>query len=267
MLTQRIPRIVVLGGGFGGLEAAFYLKQRLGERAEVELISESDTFLYKPDTVRIPFGYDPERLRVDIAEAARRRDIVFIRGRAESLDPERQTVTVDRRTIGFDKLVIATGATFRPDLIPGLPSTAITLGSVPAMLEMRERIEQVVQAAQRGDRTRIVFLLPAGARWANALYEMCWMLDTWLTRAGVRRMVDFMFVTHERTFIEAFGPRMDEVADDEFAKRGITAIRSFEIAGIDDTRIISKTHSLVPYDPLITFPPAVAGMSFPLPTD
>src|SRR5690606_37389027 len=49
--------------------------------------------------------------------------------------------------------------------------------------------------------------------------------------------------------------------------RGITAIRSFEIAGIDDTRIISKTHSLVPYDLLITFPPAVAGMSFPLPTD
>jgi NADH dehydrogenase FAD-containing subunit len=268
MAAQRIPRIVVVGGGFGGLETAFYLKQRLGGGAEIELISDDATFLYKPDTVRIPFGLEPDRLRVEIEGPTRRRGILFMRGRVTDLDTDRQTVRVEGRTIGFDKLVIATGAAFRTDLVPGLPAAAVALGSVPAMLELRERFEQLVQAAGDGEPTRIVFLLPAGARWANALYEMCWMLDTWLTREGARRGVELSFVTHERSFIEAFGPRMDAIAEDEFARRGITALRSFEVAGIDRARIISKTHNLVPYDLLVTFPPAVAATRFPgLPAD
>ena len=265
---RKQSRVVVLGGGFGGLEAAFYLKQRLGDAAEIELISESADFLYKPDTVRIPFGLEPDRLRVNIADAAQQRGILFIHGGVDQIDTAHQTVRVDARTIGFDRLVIATGAVFRPDLVPGLPVAGIALGTVPAMLELKRRFEEMVARARKGERTRVVFLLPTGARWANALYEMCWMLDTWLTREGVRKDIDFSFLTHERAFIEAFGARMDAIAEDEFARRGITAVRSFEIAGIDQARIISKTHNLMPYDLLITFPPAVAASRFPgLPAD
>jgi sulfide:quinone oxidoreductase len=48
--------VVVLGGGFGGLEAAFYLRHRLGDRVDLTLVSDQDHFLFKPNTIYIPFG-------------------------------------------------------------------------------------------------------------------------------------------------------------------------------------------------------------------
>ena len=42
-------RVVVLGGGFGGLEAAFDLQLLAGERARITLVSDLDHFYFKPN--------------------------------------------------------------------------------------------------------------------------------------------------------------------------------------------------------------------------
>ncbi len=76
------PKVLVLGGGFGGLEAAFYLRWRLGERVDLTLVSDRDHFLFKPDTIYIPFGVDPERLTIPLARPTRRKGIAFVHARA-----------------------------------------------------------------------------------------------------------------------------------------------------------------------------------------
>src|SRR5437588_10474333 len=50
------PKIVVLGGGFGGLEAALSLRLRVRDNAEITMISDRDYFLFKPNAIYIPFG-------------------------------------------------------------------------------------------------------------------------------------------------------------------------------------------------------------------
>ena len=42
------PRIVILGAGLGGAIAAFEIKQAVGERAEVEVVAQGDTFHFVP---------------------------------------------------------------------------------------------------------------------------------------------------------------------------------------------------------------------------
>src|SRR5439155_16589516 len=69
------PRVVVLGGGFAGLESAFYLRARLGERAAITLVSDQDDFLFKPNTIYVPFGADPSSLLIPLARPAAKRDI------------------------------------------------------------------------------------------------------------------------------------------------------------------------------------------------
>ncbi len=64
MSPQPKPKIVILGGGFGGLEAAFYLRWRLAQQADITLVSDRDHFLFKPNTIYIPFGLDPEKLTI-----------------------------------------------------------------------------------------------------------------------------------------------------------------------------------------------------------
>jgi sulfide:quinone oxidoreductase len=61
------PEVVVLGGGFGGLETAFDLRMLAGDRARITLVSDLDHFFFKPNSIYVPFGLDPKRLRVPLA--------------------------------------------------------------------------------------------------------------------------------------------------------------------------------------------------------
>jgi sulfide:quinone oxidoreductase len=269
MIQLRTPRVVVLGGGFAGLESAFYLHQRLGDRVEVVLISDQSSFVYKPDTVHIPFGLDPERLRVPLEEPLRRRGIHFIPGRALDVDAERQTVRVtDGRIIGYDRLVIATGADPSPGLIPGLAAAGIPVGSIPAMLELRTRFAELLEDARKGARRRVVFLVPRDRGWSKPIYELCWMLDTWLTWHGARQHVDIALFTNESSYAAPFGPRLDAAADAEFRRRDIHATRNFSVAGVEPGRVVSSCRDWAPFDLLVTLRPMAAIARFPaLPTD
>src|ERR687887_368959 len=79
-------RVVVVGGGFGGLETAFDLRLLAGDRAEITLVSDQDHFLFKPNSIYVPFGLDPDRLQVP---HARRGDPGARRARDQYLDARR----------------------------------------------------------------------------------------------------------------------------------------------------------------------------------
>ncbi|MGH3085563.1 MAG: NAD(P)/FAD-dependent oxidoreductase, partial [Gaiellaceae bacterium] len=74
-MSAASVRIVVVGGGFAGLESAFLLRSRLGDRARLTLVSDRDTFLFKPNTIYIPFGGKLDPLLIPLARPAGKRDI------------------------------------------------------------------------------------------------------------------------------------------------------------------------------------------------
>ena len=74
------PRVVVLGGGFAALESAFLMRMRMRDQVDLTLVSDSDSFVFRPNTIYIPFGADPQSLLVDLERPLRRRDVVFERG-------------------------------------------------------------------------------------------------------------------------------------------------------------------------------------------
>lgn len=226
-------RVVVLGGGFGGLEAAFYLRHKLGRRVELALVSDRDHFLFTPDTIYIPFGQDPERLKVALHRPTRRQHIELVQDRVLELDPARKRVRLVAGELGYDYLVVATGADVRPSEIPGLREHALTLWTPEGMLKLRAAFGRLVEQGRAGGHARILFLIPPENGCPGPLYEMILMLDTWLRRQGVRGQVDLTWTTHERRFIQAFGPRLDTVVADEFEERGIHGVRGFTVTGVE----------------------------------
>ena len=61
--------MVVLGGGFGGLEALFYLKHALADRVQLTLVSDRPYFVFKPNTIYVPFGQPAEKYEIDLVPA------------------------------------------------------------------------------------------------------------------------------------------------------------------------------------------------------
>lgn len=76
------------GTGFGGSEAAFYLRKRLGKRVQVTMVGASEGFLFEPNTVtesedaqfdKATFAQVPLRLTVNLEMPGRRaRGAVFL---------------------------------------------------------------------------------------------------------------------------------------------------------------------------------------------
>ncbi len=156
------PRVVVIGGGFAGLESAFYLRHRLHDRVDITLISGSNYFVFKPNSIYVPFGEDPEKLRLDLTEPTRRKHIDFIRARAERIDPVHGLVHLPHMEVAFDYLIVATGAAMRAAEIPGLAEHAVTIWTSDDMMALRKRYAGLVEASRAGRRSKLLFLLPPG---------------------------------------------------------------------------------------------------------
>ena len=80
--------IVILGGSFAGLNAAFQLKRSLGKQAEVTVVARDPRFVFIPSLIWVVPGWrKPGQISFDLEPALSRRDITFVHATAQRIDP------------------------------------------------------------------------------------------------------------------------------------------------------------------------------------
>jgi NADH dehydrogenase FAD-containing subunit len=262
-------RILVLGGGFAGLETAFLLRHRLHDQVDVTLVSDRPSFLFRPNTIYIPFGLDPEELTIPLTEPAGRQDIRFVHAAVRDVDPEKRTVALEGHApLDYDRLVVATGAAMRPEEVPGLGEHANTIWTPAQMQRLGAELGRIVERARAGETTRLLFLIPPNNKCAGPLYEMVFMVDTHLRREGAREYVGLTWATSEQSYIQAFGPRLHEVVTTEFAERGIEGHTGLVVEEVAPGEVRFQRGEVMGYDSLVAFPPYVAALRYSgLPAD
>jgi NADH:ubiquinone reductase (H+-translocating) len=163
-------RIVVLGGGFGGVATVRHLEKFLRRRTNVEitLVSRDNFFMLTPLLFEACSGSLELRHCAQAIRAALRR-ARFIEATVESVDVERQLVRAIAPESGayelpYDHLVVALGASTNDRLIPG-SSNALTFKTVADALVLRnhlierfERADAAADAAQRRGGLTIVVI-------------------------------------------------------------------------------------------------------------
>lgn len=177
-------RVLVLGGGFAGLESAIAAR---AAGFEVTLVSERDYLYIYPVSIWIPIretGFDDVCL--PLARAAAAHGFRFVRGRVGAIDTAAARVGLeDGRKLGYDYLVIALGAAKMP--APGIEHTLSICGPPEASLALRERIDALV-ARGRG-RIAVGFggnpKDPSAVRGGPA-FEFVFNLHHFLSRKGLR---------------------------------------------------------------------------------
>ncbi len=135
-------RIVIVGGGFGGLHLVRHLEKRLerGE-AEVTLIDRSNFSLFTPLLYQVATGELPPHavaypLRVPLAKAGFR----FLRTEVEAIDVEKKTVRTEDGGVPYDHLVIALGSVTNDFGIPGVKDHALVVKWLEDGRAVRHRI-------------------------------------------------------------------------------------------------------------------------------
>jgi NADH dehydrogenase len=179
---QHLPRVVIIGGGFGGLNAARALKRA---PVEIVLIDRANHHLFQPLLYQVATSVlPPTEIATPIRNLLRRqKNVTVLMGDVAGVDAARHTVNVagfDRK-IAYDYLIIATGmhtSYFGHDdweqFAPGLKSARDALVVRNKILSAFERAEVEVDPERRKELLTFVIVGggPTGVEMAGALAEM-----------------------------------------------------------------------------------------------
>jgi sulfide:quinone oxidoreductase len=130
------------------------------------------------------------------------------------------------------------------------------------MPEVRRRFLEVRDRARRGQRQRVLFLVPPNNKCSGPLYEIVFMLETWLRRQCAREHVDITWSTYEHRYIQAVGPRLHDLVTTELAQRGISGYVQEVVSEVRPGEVRYADGSSRQYDHLIAFPPYVAAVRY-----
>jgi len=178
--VDGIPQVVILGGGFGGLYAARTLRRA---PVQVTVVDRRNHHLFQPLLYQVATAaLNPSDIAMPIRRVLRRqKNVTVMLAEATAIDPKARRVRLLDGEIGYDALIVATGAThsyFGHDpwaaLAPGLKT-------IEDALEMRRRILFAYEVAEREDdearrREWLTFVVvgggPTGVELAGALAEI-----------------------------------------------------------------------------------------------
>jgi sulfide:quinone oxidoreductase len=198
-----LTSIVVLGGSFAGLNAAFKLKHDLGERADVTVVSRDSRFVFIPSLIWVVPGWrKPGQISFALEPALRRRGIRFVETVAQRIDPEENVVHTDSGELQYDYLLIATGPKYEWSAVPGLGPAVGTTHSVCNLPHAMDAAKAWLDFVQ--DPGPVVIGSTQFASCFGAEYEVAFNIDRALRQAKIRDQVKLTFFTAE-PFLGHFG--------------------------------------------------------------
>jgi sulfide dehydrogenase [flavocytochrome c] flavoprotein chain len=120
------PRVVVVGGGYGGATCAKYIRKWSANTIEVTLIERNEKFISCPLSNLVLGGSkELSDLTVGYDNLVSRHGITVLRDEAVAIDAQKRTVKLGSGVeLGYDRLVVSPGIDFMYDSIPGLNNAA-----------------------------------------------------------------------------------------------------------------------------------------------
>jgi len=217
----------------------------------VQLIGEHLHHPFQPGNLDIAFkGADPDKYVKEETDLIRK-EIEFIRDPAAKIDfGARSVTTKGGKTLGYDYLVIATGAVADPTKIPGLDEGALNFhtGGVNS-----RRIWDALQAFEGG--TIVVAIAGTPHKCPPSPNEAAFMLDEFFQEKGTRDRVRIRFLTpYPRPYP---AERISRVVEPMFKEKGIEVTTFFNVDSVDPAqrKIYSLEGEAFDYDLLIAIPP------------
>jgi demethylphylloquinone reductase len=156
-----VPRICILGGGFGGLYTALRLNQLVWaaeQKPAITLIDRQTNFVFTPLLYELVTGeMQGWEIAPPFAELLKGTDIRFIEGSVDWIDKNQKSVTLEDGTeLDYDRLVLALGCETPSESVPGVTENAIPFRTLQDAYKLDEKLRILEASATEKIRIAIV---------------------------------------------------------------------------------------------------------------
>ncbi len=244
-----LPRVVIVGGGFGGLAAG---RELAGAPLQVTLVDSRNYHLFQPLLYQVATAaLNPADIAVPIRRILRyQRNLTVLLGCADSIDLSGRRVILCDGELPFDYLILATGATHSYFGHDEWREPAPGLKTVEDAIEIRRRVLVAYEAAERepdigaGIEEWMTFVIvgggPTGVELAGALAEISRRVLERDFRRIKPRLSRIVLIEAADRVLPSMSPHSSAAAERELRRLGVEVMLSTPVLDVDDSRVCFK---------------------------
>lgn len=241
-----MKRVLILGGGFGGIATACALRAKLPAEDEIILVERRTHFMMGLRKTWALLGQSSLETGQRPLAVLERQGIRVMNGAVTALDAAARAADVDGRRIVADAMVVALGAQLAPEKVLGFEAHAYNVYDP-------QDIPRAAEALRRftGGKVMIV-IFGAPYKCPPAPYEMALLLKDYFRGRGVSAALEVC--TPQPMSLPILGSSGCSVVEGRLADHGITFLPNRTGASVEAGEIVFASERR-PYDLLLGVPP------------
>ena len=242
------PKVVILGGGFGGLAAA----RALYKDADVTVVDRHNYQTFLPLLYQVSTaGLAADHVAYPIRGALRKTSVKFRMASPINIDHRNKEVKLDSSEIlKFDHLVVALGSVTADFGIPGVNEHTLGMKTVHEALAIRAEIMRRFEDLCRfEDNTRFSIAVvgggPTGVEMAGAIAELI-RGPLKSDQANAAAHIDISLIEAGPRLLPPFAPSLSAKTKKDLEKLGVKVLLNTPVKAVEHRKIILKDNSSIP---------------------
>ncbi len=267
-----MTKVLVLGGRFGGLSAAYTLKRLVGNKADIKLVNKDRFTYFRPSLPHVAIGVrDVEELKIDLSQAMPEKGIQFQQGEVMKIDAPKSTV-VYKRPDGsiveedYDYVIVGIGAHLATELLKGWDNYGYSVCEPEYAVKLREKLSEFkggnitigsgffYQGHNPKPKVPENYVPTGDSACEGPVFEMSLMLHGYFMKKGLLNKIK-MTVFSPGEYLSDLSVGSRKAVASIYQQLGVNLVHGFKIKEITDKEIISEDGKKLPSDLTIVLPP------------
>lgn len=241
-----MKRVLILGGGFGGLATAHRLKQNLAPEDEIILVDRRDHFMVGFRKTWALVGESSLEVGKRPLDSLTSHGIRVMHDPVTVIDPKARAAYMGDQRIDADALVVALGAELAPEAIPGFQEHAFNVYAA-------QDIPRAAQAlSEFGGGKLVIGIFGAPYKCPPAPYEMALLINDSLKSRGINASIEVF--TPQPMSLPILGQVGCDLIESRLADNGITFLPNHKASAVEAGEVIFGDKRR-PFDLLLGVPP------------
>lgn len=242
--TQSHPKVLIIGGGYGGLKAALGLQRKLKTQADITLISKHDYHYQTTLLHKVAIGtLSSRKARIFYRKILDPKKIRFIKDKIIELCPQENKVIGNGGVYEYDYLIIALG--FRPDHlgVKGVGKNTYRLSSLNAALKLMKNIENKFKEYTHTKNVQDLSVIVCGTGFTGIEFtaELATQLDELCLICGIdRSLPKITCIGRSEHILPVFNDKLATAAESKLKKLGVRIVSNATIEEVRDDRVIAR---------------------------